>query len=345
MNATAYQNKIVAMRNLRLATMGIADDRIVSILRQAAADLTHLMESAKGESLTWANYAARRAAILKILQGMTTDISFTTRLSIRSAAERVAGTYTGIATTFAESHGYTFDFRSAFASVPVLAVQNVISRVWADGLNFSDRIWTINEYSSKAINDIITSGISRGQSAVNMSKDLRAFLVDPALTPGTTWTTAIKPSTSGRGSIHYNALRLARSEINNAYRESLALSNEANPITAGVRYNLSGSHKIKDICDVWAKLDQYGMGAGNYPADKVPLDHPNGLCYYTDIVRPANEWGEPKQTHKLRGASQAEVVSFIDVDATEVQKKAAYAQFKNMNKLFSSGNKKYRKAA
>ena len=43
-------------------------------------------------------------------------------------------------------------------------------------------------------------------------------------------------------------------------------------------------HGRQDECDRYATADSYGLGAGIFPADKYPLEHPNGLCYATEEV-------------------------------------------------------------
>jgi hypothetical protein len=345
MNASEYLKRIISLRNLRSSSQVIAEDRILEILKRAANDLTILMTSANVESFTYTNYAARRAEIVKLIQQMTMDINFAIRISIRGASDRIASAYAKIASSFADSKGYSFDFQAAFATVPTMALRNVTNRLWTDGFNFSDRVWQMNDYTKNSVNDIISAGVARGESAVNLSKDLRSFLLDPTLKPGTTWTTAIKPSVSGRGTINYNALRLARTELNNAYRETLVLSNEVNPVTLGLHYNTSSSHGTSDICDVWENIDQWGMGPGNYPAGKAPIDHPNGLCYYTEIIRPVNQWDNEKPTFTMNTVLENKVLSFVGKDALPSLKSATYKAYNSMNNLLAQNKRSFKRAA
>jgi hypothetical protein len=345
MNSSDYQQKIISIRTIRDKVQVIAEDRILDVLKKSYADLTRLMDLANVESLTYANYASRRAAIAKIIMNMTRGINTMDMLAIRSTAQNTVLSYQDIAQTYAESKGYTFNFPETFSTIPQIALRNTIGRLWLDGANFSDRIWTLNKYASDSIDQIITSGIARGESAVNMSRDLQEFLIEPSLTPGTTWTTAIKPSISGRGTIHYNALRLARTEINNSYRESLILANQANPITLGVKWNVSASHVDYDICDVWATIDQYGMGAGVYPAGMTPIDHPNGKCYLTEVLRPSYDWDEPKPVFDKQNLSQDEILSALGAGATEGQKNATLSAYNSINELLDKNAGLYRKAA
>lgn len=102
---------------------------------------------------------------------------------------------------------------------------------------------------------------------------------------GISW---IKPIQT-EGSLNYNCFRLARTEINNSYREANIISAEKAPWVKGVKWILSGAHVVPDICDTWASQDLYKLGAGCYPPAKTPVDHPNGLCHLNDILVSRNE--------------------------------------------------------
>ena len=45
----------------------------------------------------------------------------------------------------------------------------------------------------------------------------------------------------------------------------------------------------------------FGLGAGVYPAGNVPIvPHPNDICFLTDVLRPAKDWGKKKPDFKRR---------------------------------------------
>jgi len=165
-----------------------------------------------------------------------------------------------------------------------------------DGFKLSDRIWRIQEYTQKGILDITTQGIMSGISAVELSKQLEGFL----LKRGPAWTTGIKRSVTGRGTVAYNALRLARTEINQAYHWAQKEMAVNNPMLIGQKWNLSNSHPTDwppsaaymgypEICDYRAHHDHHGLGEGVFPPGEAPPDHPNGLCYLTDVWKPVEE--------------------------------------------------------
>ena len=165
-----------------------------------------------------------------------------------------------------------------------------------DGFKLSDRVWRIQQYTQKGILDITTQGIMSGISAVELAKQVEGFL----LKRGPAWTTGIKPSVTGRGTVAYNALRLARTEINQAYHWAQKEMAVNNPMLIGQKWNLSNSHPTNwppsaaymgypEICDYRAHHDHHGLGEGVFPPGEAPPDHPNGLCYLTDVWKPVEE--------------------------------------------------------
>lgn len=174
------------------------------------------------------------------------------------------------------------------------AIRDVVfKKRYQDGHRLSDRIWNLAAVSEREILGRVQQAMATGQSAVELSRSVREFL----LKPGPAWTTAIKPSVTGRGSLAYNALRLARTEINQAYHMGHKMQAQNSPLVIGVKWNLSGSHPrnwppsaeymgYPEICDYRAEHDHHGLGPGIFPKDNVPEDHPNGLCFLTDVLAP-----------------------------------------------------------
>ena len=154
-----------------------------------------------------------------------------------------------------------------FATVNSDAVKAVLSRTYGTEKVFSDRIWDFRKYTQNTISETLTKGIIEGKSAVNLSKDLEPFLVmsdDEMKAFARKWAethdTAWKADWKTRGRLKYNARRLARTEINNAFREGAVQSAKRAPWVRGLKWNLSSSHPEVDICDDWASADDDGLG-------------------------------------------------------------------------------------
>jgi hypothetical protein len=212
---------------------------------------------------------------------------------------------------------------AAFATVPRDAVQAVISRSYK-GKVFSDRIWDLRKFSQNAVQDTVAKGILQGKSAYEMSKELEAFLLmsqDEAKAFARVWaekhTDEWKAAWKTRGRLKYNTRRLARTEINNAYREGAVQSAKRAPWVKGVKWNLSGSHVKPDICDEWGSADN-GMGPGVYAPGDAPIDHANGLCFLTDELVSDEELAQISREQV--GVAEEEVVEVAERTAEDVRK-------------------------
>lgn len=178
------------------------------------------------------------------------------------------------------------------------------------GLNLSQRVWKSVRQLRDEMEVAITVSVGEGESAASMSRKVRQYLNDPDLMfrrfrykdPETgewkrKWKKKIKDPTTGKvkwidydkssyqdewtGPGYYkssaqNAMRVARTETNIAYRRADQARWEQMDFVLGQRVQLSRSHPKKDICD---KL------AGDYPPDFV-FDgwHPQCFCFVTPIL-------------------------------------------------------------
>lgn len=130
----------------------------------------------------------------------------------------------------------------------------------------SPRVFKNSALSSGALERTIRAGIIQGLSAEELARNVRQYV--SARTPG---------------GVGYAAMRLARTELNNAFHEAQKLEAQA-PWVRGVKWNLSGTHPTgkPDKCDQYAMQDVHDMGPGLYPPDRVPdKPHPQCLCYTT----------------------------------------------------------------
>lgn len=179
-----------------------------------------------------------------------------------------------------------------------------------NGLNLSQRVWKSVRQLRDEMEVAITVSVGEGESAASMSRKVRQYLNDPDLMfrrfrykdPATgewkrKWKKRVKDPATGKVSwIDYdkrsyqdewtgpgyykssaqNAMRVARTETNIAYRRADQARWEQMDFVLGQRVQLSRSHPKKDICD---KL------AGDYPSDFV-FDgwHPQCFCFVTPIL-------------------------------------------------------------
>lgn len=122
----------------------------------------------------------------------------------------------------------------------------------------SQRVYRNADLMSGRIERLIRVGIVQGLSAKELARSVRDF---------------IRPDV--KGGTAYAAMRLARTELNNAFHEQQKQVMEDKPWVNGADWNLSRSHPHKDRCDELAE-------EGPYPAGEVPdKPHPQCLCYLT----------------------------------------------------------------
>jgi hypothetical protein len=121
----------------------------------------------------------------------------------------------------------------------------------------SARVVGSGRMAQRRLDAIIKSALTRQLNAQELATEVYAH---------------ISPSVPGGAS--YAAMRIARTEINNAFHQQ-QIAQGQRPGVEAIEWNLSGSHKVPDECNVYAKKREY-------PPDAVPdKPHPQCLCYLT----------------------------------------------------------------
>jgi len=173
-----------------------------------------------------------------------------------------------------------------FGDINRAAVEALWSRTHK-GMIVSDRIWDQSDKARSTIRSIIWDGTARGRDAVKVARDIEQYVRKGTATLARDYPNMMERMGEKRipGDLCYEALRLARTEMSNAFREGTYAAGRTNPSYKGVRWLLSGSHPVEDVCDDYAQADLYGMGPGGYPKGEEPTTpHPNCLCISAPIV-------------------------------------------------------------
>lgn len=191
-----------------------------------------------------------------------------------------------------------------YARVNKKAVEAIYART-QNGVKVSRRVWKSTQTAEKAIKNIIREGVTLGEDAVSVARALERYVLADRLT-----LTDQYPGMMNRmGSripknLSYEALRLARTEMTAAYGEGTILGGQASPTYTGIRWMLSSSHPVRDICDDLAGAD-HGLGKGVYPKGEEPRypAHPNCLCFLIpvhkepkDVVKSLKAWMKNPQS-------------------------------------------------
>ncbi len=154
------------------------------------------------------------------------------------------------------------------------------------GFNISAKLWQQSMIYKEELEAAISCAIQKGTSAVTLSKQISKYLLDFPLLQ--------KDYKDRYGSAEhiqdceYRSIRLARSEINMAYRTAENERWKQMDFVVGYEIKLSSSHHSRmphgDICDTLA---------GKYPKDFTWTGwHPNDLCYKVPILKTEEELWE-----------------------------------------------------
>lgn len=178
--------------------------------------------------------------------------------------------------------------------------QNVVADImngnlYKDNKTISNRIWNYGEEFEKDIQYTINQAILEKKSAIELAGDLEEYVKEPAKRAAD-WGKSY-PRLRYKA-VEYNAMRLARTSINHAYQNATIQSSQINPFIEGIKWHSAEIHgRTCQLCIDRANNDEYGLGRGVFPKDKVPLDHPNGLCtMIPHIIKSMDEIGQ-----ELRG--------------------------------------------
>lgn len=180
-----------------------------------------------------------------------------------------------------------------------------------DGMDLSQRIWKYVGQYREQLESALDVGLGEGRSADELSRDVRQNLRDPnrlfrrvrdkrgnlVLSKRAA---AFHPGRGVYRSSYKNAMRLTRSEINMAYRESDWQRWQSLDFVVGFEIHRS-NHEPLCECDICEKL------VGRYPKTfKFKGWHPQCMCYATPILMDEdtfdeNELGDLKAA--LRGTT------------------------------------------
>jgi hypothetical protein len=151
---------------------------------------------------------------------------------------------------------------AAFKESARQGIQAMVNRVIGVSPTYplSRRVYRAGSLASGKLDRDINSSLARGASARELA-DIARKSVSPKVA----------------GGVSYAALRLARTEINNAFHAQSIGSMEDKPWVESVHWNLSKVHTEDpgDLCEEYADI-------GTFDKTNVPVKpHPQCMCYIT----------------------------------------------------------------
>lgn len=155
----------------------------------------------------------------------------------------------------------------SFESAAFRGVENVQSRLMND-IHLSPRVYRNRALTIGQVDSAVNRGIVLNKSAKEIAKSVYGLI-----------------SSRTPGGASFAAMRLGRTELNNAFHITQTRSYAEQPWITGVKWSLSGSHPRPDACDDYANGDHDGLGRGVFKKGDVPgKPHPQCLCYITAIT-------------------------------------------------------------
>lgn len=169
-----------------------------------------------------------------------------------------------------------------------------------NGLNLSQRVWKYNNEYKTQIEDALKIGIGNGVSSSKLANYLQDYLRNPSATilevdeKGIAKIQDLKPQTGVYKNPLDNALRLARTETNIAYRTADYDRWQNLDFIVGYEVHLSNNHStriktkngyiVRELVDICDELE------GKYPKNfKFTGWHPQCRCYVTAITKTDEE--------------------------------------------------------
>lgn len=246
---------------------GIVRGDLARILQKASQDAERqMLINLKRAGITSKVKAAQMKAAMDGLGSLSSSmwgqIGGLTRAGVYQASELAATQQmdreylTGMPFKAMQQYQQDFYF-SAYQSA-----EDIISRR-TNGFALADRIYAQGRTSVLEAGRIVEQGLAQQVDARSLAKQVRN-LYDPAVPGGTS----------------YAAMRLARTEINNAHHDTTIRLTKEQPWVTHYRWHLSGSHPKPDECNEYAETDHAGMGPGVYAKGGIPSKpHPHCFCY------------------------------------------------------------------
>lgn len=146
-------------------------------------------------------------------------------------------------------------------------VETILARQGLSKVPLAERIYKTSAWMNKRLDRLITSTMAQGLNAKRFAKVARDWF-----------------SPSVPGGTRYAAMRLARTEINNAFHATSIDYARSKPWVSQMDWNLSKSHPKPDKCNIYAEESPWDVHL------IPPKPHPQCMCYVTEVTPSEDDW-------------------------------------------------------
>lgn len=231
-------------------TTRLTDAEVRQVLRDAANEAERLISKLPEGS-------TRRAQIgmATVLADMWGGIGDATRVGIGDAVDAAADLSARFDLALMQSVGLSgTHWHYSVTATARAGIDSLISRQ-SRTMSLAQSVYRNKVLSNGQVDRVLNSGLLLGKSQREIAADVKKF---------------ISPTVPGGAS--YAAMRLARTEVSNAYHETAKRRYQASPWVEQVNWRLSGSHPRPDVCNDYAESNPWKV-------DDVPdIPHPHCLC-------------------------------------------------------------------
>lgn len=259
-----------------ISVQKLYDNEIVKALQEAQYDAVQVVNKLEGMENIGARakrYQVRlvQNEIRSVIKGMFKDLIPTIQQGRQDAAEAAAKAALAEDAKVLEALFPNAGVRKAWQASYVLQARHgvaaMITRILHTKLPLSKQVYKTAAFTTGSLDRKINSVIARGGSAKELA-DLVKSDINPKVA----------------GGVSYAAMRLGRTELNNAFH-AMAIGNaQDDPWVEEMVWNLSKSHKEQNcLCEVYAEQKFFPKTA------VPPKPHPQCLCF---VTRKAMEWSD-----------------------------------------------------
>jgi hypothetical protein len=253
----------------------LTDVEIRKVMKDAAAEASRIVRSLEGNESVGSKVRSAQASLAASQVEAWGSVHSATKVGIGDAFDAA----TDLQVLADERLFKAAGMNSAFWRQSMLATsrQGLDSYISRKEFNYtlSQKVYRNTALSRGYVERAVNNGLLLGKSAREIAADVKKY-IDPA-TPG---------------GASYAAMRLGRTEVQNAFHTTSIKQFKDTPWVNVVKWFLSGSHPRPDACNEYAEAVTFaGGGAGEWRPDDVPAKpHPQCLCYIDGIADPLDKY-------------------------------------------------------
>lgn len=299
----SYQRQVAEIRRIALLLTNEQLKEFVALLERHAEELQRRVR----RELNDAGLAAALVLARELARSLARDLASRIVRATRLATQRIADVY--VRATFRLLDGSRPDLRlpAMFNELAARAAQAVLSR--PDLVLALRRIGVEHAVMTNAV---IRGALARGATVDQLAMELRVHVLGAEALPSSLLLDRrrigydaiaslgyertpenLRTVRAHAGRVNMRSQLIARSEIMAGEHETHVQGAAESPVVRAIRWRLSSRHPHRDVCDILATVDLYGLGPGLYDKRRVPpRPHPRDLCILEDVLwESAADWG------------------------------------------------------